>query len=403
MSETKKSWDEINAKLAAGTAVVVTAEEAAQMSGELKPAELAKKVDVVTTGTFGAMCSSGFFINFGHPEPPIRMERISLDGVPAAGGVAAVDAYLGATEVHPDNPALGGAHILERLVRGDEVHLQASAKGTDCYPRTEIDTWIHRDRVNEIIVCNPRNAYQNYPAATNSGTKTLHTYMGTLLPGCLNVNYSTSGCLSPLLNDPLFRTRGVGTPVFLGGAQGQVAWHGTQFTTAKPRNGRDIPLSNAGTLMLVGDAKEMDTRWVRAALFHRYGVSLYMGVGIAIPILDEDLAWHVSVRDQDIETTLCDYGKDGHPALKTVNYRDLRSGSIELNGKKLRTASLSSLRTAREIALELKKRVIDGSFILNAPVRAFPQNGLVKGLDVRTHAPGQLSSTGGLDTAGGLE
>ena len=43
-----------------------------------------KEVDVVTTGTFGAMCSSGAFLNFGHSEPPIKMQHVSLNGV---GGV----------------------------------------------------------------------------------------------------------------------------------------------------------------------------------------------------------------------------------------------------------------------------------------------------------------------------
>jgi uncharacterized protein (DUF39 family) len=237
MSATK-SWDEINAKLAAGNAVVVTAEEAAAMSQELQPQEIARKVDVVTTGTFGAMCSSGMFINFGHPEPPIRMERITLDGVPAYGGIAAVDAYLGATETAPTIPA-SAVPMSWRSSSREEVLLRASGKGTDCYPRKEIETLIRKDRINEMILTDPRNAYQNYPAATNTTSRTLHTYMGTLLPGCLNVNYSTSGCLSPLLNDPYFRTIGVGTPVFMGGAVGSVAWNGTQFNTEKPRNDRE--------------------------------------------------------------------------------------------------------------------------------------------------------------------
>lgn len=381
MSETKKSWDEINARIASGEAVVVTAEEAAAMSAELPPAQFAKKVDVVTTGTFGAMCSSGLFLNFGHPEPPIRMERISLDGVPAYGGVAAVDAYLGATEVGPDDPAFGGAHVIEKLVRGEEVLLKAAGKGTDCYPRREVETRIRKDAINEMILCDPRNAYQNYPAATNSTHRTLHTYMGTLLPGMLNVNYSTSGCLSPLLNDPYLRTIGVGSPVFLAGALGSVAWNGTQFNTEKPRNDRGIPLSNAATLMLVGDAKRMDAEWLRAAYYEKYGTTLYLGVGCAIPVLDEDLAYRVCVRNEDIETTICDYGIDGHPGIRTATYAELMSGAVELKGKRVRTAPLSSLRKAREIALELKRRVASGSFPLSPPSRAFPAKSTVRGLD----------------------
>lgn len=383
MGGTAKSWEEINAKIAAGSAVVVTAEEAAAMSAELKPSELARKVDVVTTGTFGAMCSSGLFINFGHPEPPIRMEKLTMDGVGAYGGVAAVDAYLGATEVHPDDPKFGGAHVIQKLVAGEEVLLRATGKGTDCYPRREIETLVHKDRINEMILTNPRNAYQNYPAALNSTARTLHTYMGTLLPGSLNVNYSTSGCLSPLLNDPYFRTIGVGSPVFLAGAVGSVAWNGTQFNTEKPRSDRGIPLSNAGTLMLVGNAKEMTLDYLRAAYFERYGTTLYLGVGFALPVLDEDLAYRVSVRNDEIETTVCDYGLDGHPAVCRVTYAQLMSGTVEIRGKKVRAAPLASLRKARQVAAELKRRIEAGTFPLTQPARALPARQTVRGLEIR--------------------
>lgn len=383
MGSATKSWEEINAKIAAGSAVVVTAEEAAEMSAELKPSEIASKVDVVTTGTFGAMCSSGMFINFGHPEPPIRMERITLDGVNVYAGVAAVDAYIGATETHPDDPKFGGSHVMEKLIAGEEVLLKASGKGTDCYPRREIETYISKDRVNEMILTDPRNAYQNYPAATNTTAKTLHTYMGTLLPGMLNVNYSTSGCLSPLLNDPYLRTIGVGSPVFLGGSVGSVGWNGTQFNTEKPRGDRGIPLSNAATLMLIGNAKEMSTDYFRAAYYERYGTTLYLGVGFAIPVLDEDMAYRVSVRNDEIETTICDYGAEGHPAIGRTTYADLMSGSVELRGKRVRTAPLSSLRKAREIAAELRRRVASGTFPVTPPARALPQRQSVRGLEIR--------------------
>jgi uncharacterized protein (DUF39 family) len=358
------------------------------MSKEASPSEIAKKVDVVTTGTFGAMCSSGMFINFGHPEPAIRMEKLTLEGVPVFGGIAAVDGYIGATEVHPDMGDFGGAHLIEKLIAGESLLLKAQGKGTDCYPRREIETYINKETVNEMIMCNPRNAYQNYPAAINSTNKTLYTYMGTLLPSMLNINYSTSGCLSPLLNDPYFRTIGMGSPVFFGGAIGSVGWNGTQFNTEKPRNANGIPLSNAGTLMLLGNAKEMSRDWIRAAYYHKYGVTMYIGIGFAIPVLDEDMAMRVSIRNDQIETTVCDYGLPGHPGISTAHYEELMSGSFALNGKKIKTASLSSYRKARILAEDLKQRVIAGSFPLAPPVQSFPEHSSVKGLNIRTNIEG---------------
>jgi uncharacterized protein (DUF39 family) len=340
-------------------------------------------VDVVTTATFGAMCSSGCFINFGHTSPPLRMESITLNGVPVFGGVAAVDAYIGATEVSAEDPAYGGAHLIEALVRGEELLLKARGKGTDCYPRREFETWIRKDLVNEITMVNPRNAYQNYAAATNSTDRALHTYMGSLLPRKGNVNYSTSGELSPLLNDPYLRAIGVGTRVFLAGAQGFVSWRGTQYNTTKPRNARGIPESNAATLMLTGDVKEMSADYLRAAYFEKYGVTLYLGIGIPIPVLDEDMAASLSVSNRDIPVLVCDYGLDGHPAIARSSYEELRSGTVTVEGKAIRTAPLSSLRKAREIAALLKRQVASGAFPIAAPVQALPERSSVSGLVAR--------------------
>ena len=108
-----KTYQQINDKIRRGEAVVLTAEEVSELARSMSPEEIAEKVDVVTTGTFGAMCSSGAFLNFGHADPPIRMERIELNGVSVSGGLAAVDTYIGATDSNPANPAYGGAHIIE--------------------------------------------------------------------------------------------------------------------------------------------------------------------------------------------------------------------------------------------------------------------------------------------------
>lgn len=378
-----KSYEEINARIAKGEAVILSAEEVSRMAREASPAEIARKVDVVTTATFGAMCSSGCFINFGHSSPPIRMESLSLNGVPVFGGVAAVDGYIGATEVSPDDPSYGGAHLIEALVRGEELLLKAHGKGTYCYPRRNIETWVSKRTANEITMVNPRNAYQNYAAATNSTDRVLHTYMGSLLPRRGNVNYSTSGELSPLLNDPYLRTIGVGTRVFLAGAQGFVSWRGTQFNTTKPRSEGGVPESNAATLMLTADVKEMSPRYLRAAYFEKYGVSLYLGIGIPIPILDEDMASRVSVRNRDIPVLVCDYGVEGHPAIARTNYEVLRSGRVEVEGRTVRTASLSSLSMAREIAELLKREVASGAFPLAPPAQALPAHSSVASLAIR--------------------
>ena len=378
-----KSYQEINEKIKRGEAVVLTAEEVSEMGKTLSPSEIASKVDVVTTATFGPMCSSGMFINTGHATPPIRMEKATLNGVPVFSGIAAVDLYIGATESHPEDPAYGGAHVIEELISGKNVELEAHAKGTDCYPLKNIHTTINRENINEMVMFNPRNAYQNYPVAVNTSDRIKYTYMGSLLPRLGNANYSTSGELSPLLNDPGLRTVGVGTRIFLGGITGYVSWYGTQFRTDAELNEFGVPVANAATLAVIGDASRMTPSFIKAAYFEKYGVTMFVGIGIPIPVLDEEMAARVMVRNEQITTKILDYGDPAHPELGRITYDRLMTGEIVLNGKKIRTTSLSSLYKAREIAGLLKQQVEEGSFMLTEPVETFPRGKGLNTLEIR--------------------
>jgi len=383
-----KTIEEINQKIRDGDAVVVTASEMTRIVQENGAEEAAKEVDVVTTGTFGAMCSSGAFFNFGHSDPPIKMSHTYLNGVEAYSGLAAVDAYLGATQPHR-NPDIGldygGAHLLEDLVRGKEIELVAEAYGTDCYPRTEVHTFISLESLNQAIMVNPRNCYQNYAAATNSTEETIYTYLGTLLPQMGNVGYSSAGELSPLLNDPYFQTIGVGTRIFLCGSQGYILGEGTQHATDGERE-NGVPVGSAGTLMLQGDLKKMDAKFLRGATMPKYGPTLYVGAGIPIPILNEEIAQRTGISDQDIHCNIYDYGvpRRSRPAVMETNYQELRSGKIEINGREVQTSPLSSLKKALEVAQELKSWIEKGNFFLTNPVQNIPNKGCtVKPLQIR--------------------
>lgn len=375
-----RTVEDINKKIKAGDVVVVTAEEIIDIVEEVGIEEATKKVDVVTTATFGPMCSSGAFLNFGHADPPIRMEHVMLNQVEAYAGIAAVDAYIGATQESVDKGyEYGGAHVICDLIDGKEIHIKARAKGTDCYPRKEIDTYFTIEDINEAYLYNPRNCYQNYNAATNSRSNRLYTYMGVLSAKMGNVTYSTSGELSPLLNDPTFRTIGIGTKVFLAGTEGYVSWQGTQFKSGAPRGDNDVPVIPGGTLALTGDLKEMSTEFIQPAVYEHYGTSIYVGVGIPIPILDQEVMQHCAVRNKDITTNVVDYG-DHHNVIRIVNYEELRSGSIELNGKQVKTSPLSSMKKARKIADILKEQIKEGSFTLTEPVKKFELGQQLKGL-----------------------
>jgi len=366
-----KTIEEINAKIRSGQAVVLTAEEVVQMAKESSPKAIAEKVDVVTTGTFAPMCSSGAFINFGHTTPPMRMEKIKLSDVEVYGGVAAVDGFLGATQESDEDKSFGGAHIIEALIKGKDVFLEAQGKGTDCYPRKTFAGFINKDMINDFFLFNPRNAYQNYAAATNSSKRILYTYMGKLLPNFGNMNYSTSGELSPLLKDPNMLTIGLGTRIFLCGTEGYVIWPGTQFTDQVQVNQWGIPMGSARTLAVIGDAKKMNGRYLRAAYFKNYGVTLFVGIGIPIPIINDDVAYFASRSNAEITTEIKDYALPDHPTIGYITYEELRSGFAQLNGKKVKTAPISSLNMAREIADVLNTGSAKVHFCLQSQWRIF--------------------------------
>jgi uncharacterized protein (DUF39 family)/CBS domain-containing protein len=356
---------EINEKIDRGEAVVLTADEMKRLVEEKGVKVAAKEVDVVTTGTFGAMCGSGAIINLGHSDPPIKIQRAWMNDVEVGHPGAAVDLYIGASMMSETRSfEYGGGHIIEDLIRGKRVELRATSYGTDCYPRTKIETAITKDDLNQFYLLNFRNCYQHYACATNSRDETVYTYMGKLLPQYGNATFSGAGELNPLMNDPDYETIGIGTRIFLCGAKGYVIGEGTQHQ----------PASGFGTIMVRGNCKEMSPEFIRGVAYTKYGTTLYVGIGIPIPILNEGLAEKTGVRDDEIFTEVVDYGvpRRDRPILRRVSYGELKSGRLTIKGREVKVSPLSSLKKAKDIAMTLKKWINDGSFYLTLPVERLP-------------------------------
>ena len=383
--QVNKTFREINEKIRQGRAVVVTAEEMVGIVRKKGHVKAAAEVDVVTTGTFSPMCSSGVFLNIGHTKPGIKASRVWLNQVPTYAGIAAVDCYLGATEPREDDPLnkiypgeflYGGGHVINDLVAGRWVTLRAEAYGTHCYPNRFVEKRIRLRDMPFAQLCNPRNAYQNYNCAVNLTDKTVFTYMGTLKPRMANANYCTSGQLSPLFNDPFYKTMGIGTRIFLGGATGYLIGPGTQHNPDVRRTERGMPRTPAGTLMVTGDLKQMSPRWLVGVSMRGYGCSMAVGLGVPVPVLNEEIAQYTGTGDDELFTQVIDYGsaypKGKAQSLKEVSYAQLKSGSIEVDGKKVKTAPLSSYVRAREIAETLKKWIEKGDFLLGKPQELLP-------------------------------
>ncbi|HEY9726438.1 MAG TPA: homocysteine biosynthesis protein [Chroococcales cyanobacterium] len=376
---------EINDKIRRQRAVVWTVEELKARVAEVGVVQTAKDVDVVTTGTFEPMESSGAIVNLGHTDPPIKIRKCWLDGVPAYAGFGAVDLYLGATQVVdytgigdiPDGEESrerGGGHVIEDLIAGKSVQLRAIGQVTDCYPRASFDTTITRETINQFYLFNPRNIYQNFIVGVNGGDRPLFTYLGPLQPRLANAVYSNPGAISPLLNDPDLKLIGIGTKIFLGGGVGYIAWEGTQHFPLQKRLPNRTPIGPAATLALVGDAKQMHPKWVRGCYFKNYGPSLMLGVGIPLPVLNEEVVKSCAVQDKDIVAPVVDFSipRRVRPTFGLVSYAQLKTGRITIDGKSVRVAPLASQFLSRQAAVELKQWIEKGEFTLTEPVASIP-------------------------------
>lgn len=374
-----KTISEINDKIIQNRAVVWTVEELKARVTPDNIAQIAEQVDVITTGTFEPMEGSGAVINLGHTDPPINIRTCWLDGVLAYSGFGAVDLYLGAAQMIEDADETrerGGGHVIEDLIAGKPIHLKASGVVSDCYPRNSFETTITRDTINQFYLFNPRNLYQNFIVGVNGGEHPLYTYLGPLQPYLGNAVYSNPGALNPLLNDPDLQLIGIGTKIFIGGGIGYITWEGTQHFPLQKRLENRTPIGPAATLALIGDAKQMSPYWVRGCYFKNYGPSLMLGVGIPLPVLNQDVIARCAVSDQDIVAPVIDFAipRRVRPTFGLVNYGQLKKGKISIEGKTIKTAPLASISRSREVAQELKKWIKSGSFTLTEPVASISQD-----------------------------
>jgi uncharacterized protein (DUF39 family) len=178
------------------------------------------------------------------------------------------------------------------------------------------------------------------------------------------------------LNDPYYKTIGIGTRIFLGGAMGYVVWHGTQHNPNVPRGDNGVPLRPAGTLAVIGDLKHMQPEWLRGISMLGYGCTIAVGIGVPIPILSSEILKYTVVSDADIFAPVVDYSV-AYPQRKPeilgeVSYAHLNTGTIQVEGKEVPTASLSSYPRAVEIATTLKEWILSGKFLLTEPVASLP-------------------------------
>ena len=120
----------------------------------------------------------------------------------------------------------------------------------------------------------------------------------------------------------------------------------------------------------------MSSKWLVGVGIQGYGCSLAVGLGIPIPILNEEIVQYTAISDEEIFTQIIDYGNDYPNGISKsygqVSYAELKSGVIKFNGQEIPTVPLSSVVRAREIADILKKKISQGKFMIGEPQFTLP-------------------------------
>lgn len=318
MSESGKTIAEINARLRAGEAVVMTAQEFKDgiRSGRRWAVE---GVDVVTTASMGVMSgtAAAFCLPVAGRGEFQKAKLLWLNGIPAFPGPApnerlgVVDCVVYGTAHSEYDPAYGGGHLFRDLVERKPILVDLV---------TDDGRGLHRtltlDEFEFARIYSFRNSFKNYVAFANlKGKAEFVPTIFSFRPLEAGSGVTVSGCgeLSPVQNDPELRVIQVGTKILVNGAPGIVIGRGTRSSPQKPN------------LSLAADMFGMDPQYMGGFLTSA-GPEVITSVAVPIPVLNEEvLADLERALDETIELPVADIS-DRIP-LAVASYAEVWRGN----------------------------------------------------------------------------
>ncbi|MCK5140451.1 MAG: CBS domain-containing protein, partial [Thermodesulfovibrionia bacterium] len=133
----------------------------------------------------------------------------------------------------------------------------------------------------------------------------------------------------------------------------------------------------------------MSTEFIRGATIPGYGTTLFVGIGIPIPILNEGIARKTAIQNKDIMTNIVDYSvpRLNRPVIKEASYEELISGSVEIDGKQIRASPLSSFKVSFNIMDKLKELIESGEFFLSGMVKPLSGETELKPMKLKERIP----------------
>ncbi|MEI7856542.1 MAG: methanogenesis marker 16 metalloprotein [Methanomicrobiales archaeon] len=308
-----KTIEEINRKIAGGTAVVCTAAELKERIAEDETITAAD-VDVVTTGTFGVMSGTLAVLHLPVTAPGTfrHAEKVWLNGVPAIPGpcpnegLGSVDLVVYGTA--RASATYGGGHLFRDIVAGHEVAVEVESSH-ERFSRT-----VTLADMGHARLITTRSAFRNYLAVLNTKPDTVQTIFSAkgLTGPYTEVSVSGCGDINPLQNDPGFRVIGPGTRILLNGGTGYVMGTGTRSSREKPN------------IAAYGDMHAMIPEMM-GGFVTSLGPECNTSVAIPIPVLDDAVLAGLRITNDGIPLPVADV-RDRVP-FATACYADVWDGT----------------------------------------------------------------------------
>jgi putative methanogenesis marker 16 metalloprotein len=315
----KRTAEEIQRKVAAGDAVVLTVREVEELLALGREREVSE-ADIVTTGTMGIMSGTYAILSFPMSKAGEyrRFTKASINGVPTSVGpcpnenLGIIDLMVFGTMECEHRSDYGGSFLFRDLVEGKEVSVEATSNDG----RT-VEKALTINDMPTAKLLSTRNCFRNYRAFVNPSDQEFRSIFSCqpFPPMYGGLSFSGCGHLNPLQNDPQLRYVGVGSKVLFNGTEGFVFSTGTRCSSKYPN------------LMTVADMRSMDPR-LMGGFITGSGPECLASYAYPIPILDDATLKLIMTRDEDIPLSVGDI-RDRHK-IGQADYGQVWNGRDEV-------------------------------------------------------------------------
>ena len=332
-----RSIEEINQKIERGEATVLTAEEVSNLVRKGNEPK-AEDIDVITTGTCGIMSGTAaiFHVKAGEPGSFKKAKSVLLNGVPGFPGpcpnewLGSVDmlVYGTAHSIYDEN--YGGGFLFNDIISGKDIEIEVESINGE-----KIKSTVNIDDFGTARMIGTRLAFKNYTAFINPTNEPVESIFHAIEMEGPYQGLSFSGCgeLNPLQNDPVMNAIKTGTKVLLCGSEGIVLGNGTRSAPEKPN------------LMISADMFDMDPHFL-GGFKTAAGPEVFNSVAAAIPVLNDEILKNTYITNENIPLPIADI-RGRHLPLGATNYAEVWENTDErpiYNSKECRNCKVCIVR-----------------------------------------------------------